>query len=296
MLETLIKKDPNRASKAFISIVGHITIDELRGSLDHTSMANGYANRFLFACVDRSKELPLGGDDVDLSELIERTRAVVDTARAVERVTMNDSAKALWCEIYSELSTGQPGMLGAITARGEAQTLRLALIYALLDGASEIDRVHIEAGLAMWNYCKASARFIFGDLLGNTTADAILRALRTAGANGMSRTDISDLFGHNRDSGKITRRWSCCSHPGRRGLRRQPHQAAAGGRRRPGTRSDETEERRPQYRRNQVVFRKSVRVRNKSTYCEISRQETPKRRRRGFIPHLFRIISHLFRK
>ena len=39
------------ASKAFISIVGHITIDELRDSLDHTSMANGYANRFLFACV-----------------------------------------------------------------------------------------------------------------------------------------------------------------------------------------------------------------------------------------------------
>ena len=204
VLETLVKKDPNRASKAFISIVGHITIDELRGSLDHTSMANGYANRFLFACVDRSKELPLGGDEVDLSELIERTRVVVDTARAVERVMLNDSAKALWCGIYSELSTGQPGMLGAITARGEAQTLRLSLIYALLDGAREIDRVHVEAGLAMWNYCKASARYIFGDLLGNTAADAILRALRTAGANGMSRTDISDVFGHNRDSGKIT--------------------------------------------------------------------------------------------
>jgi hypothetical protein len=104
MLETLVKKDPNRASRAFISIVGHITIDELRDSLDHTSMANGYANRFLFACVDRSKELPLGGDEVDLSELIERTRVVVDTARAVERVMLNDSAKALWCGIYSELS------------------------------------------------------------------------------------------------------------------------------------------------------------------------------------------------
>ena len=118
MLETLVKKDPNRASGAFISIMGHITNDELRQSLDHTSMANGYANRFLFACVRRTRELPLGGDDVNLTELIERMRAVVETARGVERVTMNDSAKALWCEIYSELSTGQPGMLGAITARG----------------------------------------------------------------------------------------------------------------------------------------------------------------------------------
>jgi len=205
VLETLVKKDPNRASKAFISIIGHITIDELRGSLDHTSMANGYANRFLFACVERSKELPLGGDEVDLTAFIERTRLVVETARAVERVMLNDSARQLWCAIYSELSTGQPGLLGAITARGEAQTLRLSLIYALLDGACEIDHVHIQAALAMWNYCKASARFIFGDLLGNTVADAILRALRTAGAKGLSRTEISDVFGHNRDSGGISR-------------------------------------------------------------------------------------------
>ena len=97
---------------------------------------------------------------------------------------MNDSARQLWCEIYSGLSTGQPGLLGAITARAEAQTLRLALIYALLDGAREIDRVHIQAALAMWTYCAASARFIFGDLLGNTTADAILRALRKVAPSG----------------------------------------------------------------------------------------------------------------
>ena len=34
---------------------------------------------------------------------------------------------------------------------------------------------------------RASARFIFGDLLGNTTADAILRALRKARASGKTR-------------------------------------------------------------------------------------------------------------
>ena len=39
-----------RATQPFISIVGHITIDELRQILDHTSMTNGYANRYLFTC------------------------------------------------------------------------------------------------------------------------------------------------------------------------------------------------------------------------------------------------------
>src|SRR4029079_13152273 len=95
VLETLTKKEPTKATKPFISIGGHITRDELKESLDRTAMANGYANRFLIAFIHRSKELPLGGDDVDLTELIERTRHAIDAARAVERVTMNESARQL---------------------------------------------------------------------------------------------------------------------------------------------------------------------------------------------------------
>ena len=108
-------------------------------------------------------------------------------------------------------------MLGAITARAEAQTLRLALIYALLDGADEIDRVHIEAGLAVWDYCKASARFIFGDLTGDTTADAILRALRSAGATGMTRTEMQRCLATIAAAAILARRWSCCCGAARRG-------------------------------------------------------------------------------
>ena len=49
------------------------------------------------------------------------------------------------------------------------------------------DRLEETGALAtMWKYCEASARYIFGDLLGNTTADAILRALRQVGASGMN--------------------------------------------------------------------------------------------------------------
>ena len=69
-------------------------------------------------------------------------------------------------------------------------------------------------------FCAASARFISGDLPGNTTADAILRALRKAGASGMARTEISKVFGFNRRSGILRRRWSCWSRPGKRGASR----------------------------------------------------------------------------
>jgi hypothetical protein len=35
-----------------------------------------------------------------------------------------------------------------------------------------------EAALTLWRYCDASARYIFGDLVGDPVADTILRALR----------------------------------------------------------------------------------------------------------------------
>ena len=205
ILATLTKHSPTRATRAFISIVGHITGYEVQQSLDHTSMANGYANRFLFACVRRSKMLPHGGSSADavIGELGAKTLAAVEAARPLERITMTPDAMRLWESAYPELSAGTPGLLGAITGRAEAQTVRLALIYALLDASAQIDRPHLEAALALWEYCKASARYIFGDLIGAPIADEILRALRTMGTSGMTRTDIRNLFHRNRSGDEI---------------------------------------------------------------------------------------------
>jgi len=104
----------------------------------------------------------------------------------------------LWASVYGSLSAAQPGLLGAVTSRAESQVIRLALIYALLDGAGEIDKPHLTAGLALWEYCEASAAFIFGSSLGE-----IERALQHAGSEGMTRTAIRDLFGRNRSGDRI---------------------------------------------------------------------------------------------
>jgi hypothetical protein len=204
-LATLTKHSPTRATQPFISIVGHITVEELRRTLDETSMANGYANRFLFVCVKRSKLLPHGGNrNEDITgQLGAQTLEALIAARSVERLTMTPAANQHWNDIYPTLSEGLPGLLGTITDRAEAQTTRLALVYALLDRAPQIDVVHIEAARAVWNFCVASARHIFGDLVGDPNADSILRALRSAGTNGLSRTDLSGLFGRHLAVNKI---------------------------------------------------------------------------------------------
>jgi hypothetical protein len=88
LLATLTKHSPTSATQPFISIVGHITIDELRQNLEHTSMANGYANRYLFACVRRSKLMPFGGtQNRDVVELLgTRTREALIAARNIGQV------------------------------------------------------------------------------------------------------------------------------------------------------------------------------------------------------------------
>jgi Protein of unknown function (DUF3987)/RepB DNA-primase from phage plasmid len=205
-LGNLSKNNPAKCDEPHISICGHITADELRSLLDHTSMASGYANRFLFGCVKRSKFLPLGGDlePGALDALAKKVMAAFDKAYKVgKRFDWDAKARALWIKVYPELSEGMPGLLGAICGRAEAQAVRLALIYAVLDGSGGVIKVeHLKAALALWKYYEASVLYIFGDSLGDPIADTILAALR-ANSDGLTRTQIRDLFGRNQSSSKI---------------------------------------------------------------------------------------------
>ncbi len=60
-LQSLTKRSPARATGAHVSVIGHITSEELSRKLCDVDAANGYANRFLWACSRRSKSLPHGG-------------------------------------------------------------------------------------------------------------------------------------------------------------------------------------------------------------------------------------------
>jgi hypothetical protein len=208
-LATMTRNQPLSATDAHISVIGHITKDELRMHLTRTDMANGFANRFLFPLIKRSKELPFGGDltDSQIQYLGHQLKIIVenvtgDIAPAL-RVTMTEEARALWQQLYRNLTVDQPGLLGALTARAEAQVIRLALIYTLLDRQTKIDVPHLKAGLAVWQYCEASTALIFGTAVGDEMADEILRNL-AASRSGMTRTAIYHLFGGHRSSERIS--------------------------------------------------------------------------------------------
>lgn len=203
-LQTMTKNSAAKATGAHVSVIGHVTADELRRELSSTEAGNGFANRFLWLCTKRSQELPEGGSltEADLVPLAARLSAAIDLGRQRNELKRDDDARSLWYAVYHALSEGGPGLAGAVTSRSEAQTMRLALLYALLDGADCIRREHLTAALALWEYVEASAKFVFGDSLGDPVADDILRALKAA-PGGLSRTDLRELFQRHQPSERL---------------------------------------------------------------------------------------------
>jgi len=205
-LRTLVsgrKAHPVTATDAHISILGHITKQELLRYLDSTEQANGFGNRFLWAMVERSKKIPkpTGAPDEILEPLIERIGDAVHFGIRTGEIVRDNDTEQIWSAAYDKLTEDANDMAGLITARGAPQVMRIAAIYALLDKSAAIRPDHLMAGLALWDYCAASARFIFGENLGDPIADRIFEAIKQT--EGLSITDIHDLFSRHASAAEI---------------------------------------------------------------------------------------------
>ncbi len=185
-------------------------------ALSDTDCFNGFANRFLWALVRRSKLLPDGGRGLDLGPLKDRLASALSVAKSIGAMSRTPEARALWHRLYPELTAERAGLYGAVVGRGEAQTLRLSMLYALLDGVSEIDEAHLRAAAAVWRYCEASARIIFegeaeaADPLERLLSQAIRaepginrRGLHRAIGGHMPAREMMQALGRLRDRGQV---------------------------------------------------------------------------------------------
>lgn len=198
-LGTLTKKDPNMATGAHISLIGHITQEELRSVLSQVDIRNGLGNRFLWACSKRSKVLPSGGELTDemLVGHADRLRQSLHFVRGRGQIRFTPRALVIWEATYEDLTTGRPGSVGALSARAAPLVRRIALIFAMLDCSPEVDDCHLLAALAMWDYCYASCMHTFSGPTLDPIAARILDGLQDRGKRGMSRSEISGLLGKN---------------------------------------------------------------------------------------------------
>ncbi|HZE69902.1 MAG TPA: DUF3987 domain-containing protein [Pyrinomonadaceae bacterium] len=202
---SLVKNSPIRTTDSHVSIIGHITRHELQLVLSEVESFNGFCNRFLWGCVQRTKFLPRGGSlsSLDKNRTVLHLKSALEFSRTVEEMSLDNEAWSLWDRIYEQLETGRRGLLAKVTQRASPYTLRLACLFALLDCSSVVRRNHLEAAHTLWQYSEDSASYIFGQRTGDPLADDLLIALREADCEGLSRTQIRDLLGRNASSDRV---------------------------------------------------------------------------------------------
>jgi Protein of unknown function (DUF3987) len=205
------------ATGPHVSLIGHITPEELREKLPKGELTNGLANRILWVYAAKSKEIrrQLKREqeeqrDQKLRPLLERLEHVVLRAMDYEdrnggEVRLNDEADEYWdTEVYNRLTpplgTAPPSM---VSERGMMWVMRIALVLALCEDVRVITRAHLDAALAMWDYAEATAIFQFPTIIGTKSVDDISAELRGAGKKGLTRTEIRKRVGSRASSSDI---------------------------------------------------------------------------------------------
>ena len=222
-LETLTRNRPLHATGAHLALIGHITATELRHCSTTLSIANGFLNRFLFVSCRRTQLLPDGGDVDPLANtgLKDRLAQALDHARGAGELRFDSGAKRHWRTTYKKMSKRpMEGVTGALTARAEAHSIRLALIYALLDGASSIKVEHLLAGLALWEYAARSAEWALGEATGVPFAEQI-HGHMVDNPGGVPLTQLHELLNNNHTSAELREALEALEHAGRAECRKK---------------------------------------------------------------------------
>jgi len=134
----------------------------------------------------------------DLRRLVRQIKIALKFASSSREINFSAKAAELWSRKYRELTADRAGLFGAATSRAEAQTRRIAAIYALMDESDHVLIQHLKAALEIWRYCEQSARFIFGQRDPLPIDTEILELLRGAQKKGVTLTEISAAFSRHR--------------------------------------------------------------------------------------------------
>jgi hypothetical protein len=190
------------ASWSHIGIIGHIAPKDFRRRLAAADMAGGTYNRYLPLYVERSKRLPIpeGVAPAGVASLGKELGTCLAAAHGVTRLQLDGEATQLWCdELYDEFTAAddEEEAWAEFMRRAAPYCLRIAGVYAVLDGRRLISKDDLAAAGALMRYSTASARYVLGGQLRDPRMDRLTREIAAAGEAGLTRTDISSLFGRN---------------------------------------------------------------------------------------------------
>jgi len=204
-LKTMGKNSPDRATGAHVSLIGHCTDEEIRRYFGRLQALNGLGNRCLWTWCERSKMLAEGGtpDPQTVSHLVTRFKVAMANALSYGEMSRDSKARDLWAAIYPEITASKPGLVGALSARAEAQVLRLSCLYAILDDSRVVMEQHLTAAHALWKYTEQTLVNIFGEDSTDLLEVKVLKLLR-ARQEGVTKTELYRELGNHVNGGRLS--------------------------------------------------------------------------------------------
>ena len=83
-------------------------------------------------------------------------------AQGLGQVRRSPETDTLWEAVYPGLAEARRVRSAGSQNETRPQVMRLALLYAIMDGSDFMKVEHLRAALAVWYVCDVSARRIFG--------------------------------------------------------------------------------------------------------------------------------------
>jgi hypothetical protein len=197
-----LNRSPLKAKSSHVGIVGHVTPREFRLRLAEAEMSGGLYNRFLPIWSERAHLLPIPPvlSTNTIKSLAEKLHAgIANAAKTSAPITLTADAEALW---RGELYPRYAGMDDSDEAwvefsrRAAPNCLRVAAIYAVLDGRRQINHADLRAAAALVDFSMDTARYVLGNQSKDPRLDRLRRAL-DASPDGLTRSEVSKVFGHN---------------------------------------------------------------------------------------------------
>ena len=215
VLMTTAKTAPEKATGAHVTVIGHITPEELRRELASTEISNGFANRFLFVLSRKSRYLSCPPEiDPDAKAALTAQLSCVKahwSLSTTPEISLSEPSRHLWHTMKREIEeeaerADEAGLtLGKVITRGAPYVLRIAAIYAALECAHTIEPIHLAAAREVWRYSVNSARTVFGDELSSPDAQRTLEALAASEDKTLTREQVHELFHRHRSAAVLTR-------------------------------------------------------------------------------------------
>jgi hypothetical protein len=203
-----------RATNPHISAVCHITEESFQQAVQQVSKglgcSNGFYNRFITAHAVGERRLSRGGEMPDVDDLVERIRDVLaalgpDNANEAVPITWHPSTHKAWDGFDDALASAHPFLsgLGGLAARLRPNTMRVAMIFAIMDGDREIMPCHLKAAKSFCLQCIDNSRSLFvkGGQCHRSRSlhDRVLSAIQ---AGNHTRTTLSDALGRKGFTGE----------------------------------------------------------------------------------------------